>query len=224
MHQSNRVKQSAMIREQNLGLASELGGYLFRPRINRKSLELSATMKSLQSRLPEMISERERELKHKRKEAEENAVAGCTFAPQRQGEKTSSKYLAKMGRRKLRPDDLIAYAAEKERRTELRKQILTEVADKECTFKPQLSERSTQIHSQLLAKGALAIHPVTKTALSSPTKASMNNTAGENLGLGKDAVLEEGPVLCIESEHPVTILIILLLSVCELTNVLCLPV
>jgi len=30
----------------------------------------------------------------------------------------------------------------------------------------------------------------------------MNNTAGENLGLGKDAVLEEGPVLCIESEHP----------------------
>lgn len=31
----------------------------------------------------------------------------------------------------------------------------------------------------------------------------MNNTASENLGLGKDAILEEGPVLCIESEHPV---------------------
>lgn len=37
-----------MIREQNQGLAHELGGYLFKPRINKTSLDLSATMKSLQ--------------------------------------------------------------------------------------------------------------------------------------------------------------------------------
>ena len=90
MHQSNRVKQryvcpsvlcllycnppislplSAMIKEQNQGLAHELGGYLFQPRINQTSLDLSATMKSLQHRLPEMIAEKKKFLEHKRKDA-----------------------------------------------------------------------------------------------------------------------------------------------------------
>jgi hypothetical protein len=59
-----------MIKEQNQGLAHELGGYLFKPRINQTSLDLSATMKSLQHRLPEMIAEKEKFLKHKRKDAE----------------------------------------------------------------------------------------------------------------------------------------------------------
>jgi Skp family chaperone for outer membrane proteins len=62
---------SAMIREQNQGLAHELGGYLFQPRINQTSLDLSATMKSLQLRMPEMIAERNKDLETKKREAEE---------------------------------------------------------------------------------------------------------------------------------------------------------
>lgn len=98
-----------MIREQNNGLASELGGYLFKPRINKRSLELSVTMKSLHKRLPEMLAESEKERNAKAREAEANAVADCTFQPKRVGEKMSSKYLAKSGRKKITPDDLIAY-------------------------------------------------------------------------------------------------------------------
>jgi hypothetical protein len=71
MHQSNRTKQSAMIKEQNQGLALELGGYLFKPRLNKTSLDLSSTMKSLHLRMPEMIAERNKELDTKRKEAAE---------------------------------------------------------------------------------------------------------------------------------------------------------
>lgn len=58
-----------MIKEQNQGLALELGGYLFKPRLNKTSLDLSATMKSLHLRMPEMIAERKKELEAKQKEA-----------------------------------------------------------------------------------------------------------------------------------------------------------
>lgn len=58
-----------MINQQNQGLALELGGYQFKPRINQTSLELSATMKSLSVRMPEMLAEREKTLEQKRKEA-----------------------------------------------------------------------------------------------------------------------------------------------------------
>jgi hypothetical protein len=78
MHQSNRTKQSAMIKEQNQGLAHELGGYLFKPRLNKTSLDLSATMKSLHLRMPEMIAERKKELEAKRKEASEVRVSFMT--------------------------------------------------------------------------------------------------------------------------------------------------
>lgn len=56
-----------MIEKQNQGLASELGGYQFKPRINQNSLDLSATMKSLAVRMPEMLSEREKFLESERK-------------------------------------------------------------------------------------------------------------------------------------------------------------
>jgi len=69
MHQSNRVKQSAMIKEQNQGLAAELEGFSFKPRINKTSMDLSATMKSLNLRIPDMISESKRLLEAKRKES-----------------------------------------------------------------------------------------------------------------------------------------------------------
>jgi hypothetical protein len=41
----NNIFPSAMLREQNNGLRLELGGHQFKPRINRTSQELAATMK-----------------------------------------------------------------------------------------------------------------------------------------------------------------------------------
>jgi len=145
MHQSNRTKQSAMIKEQNQGLALELGGYLFKPRLNKTSLDLSATMKSLHLRMPEMIAERKKELEAKQKEAAALEVVECTFSPHRGSKKTSDKYLKQMGRKKLTPDDLLKFEEEKKKRVELRKQIIEEVESKELTFKPQLSEKSIRL-------------------------------------------------------------------------------
>ena len=74
-----------MIREQNHGLALELGGHEFKPRINKTSQELAATMKSLQVRLPEMLAEREKSLNKRREEISNvcNILHGnqiCNFA------------------------------------------------------------------------------------------------------------------------------------------------
>jgi hypothetical protein len=57
-----------MVREQNQGLALELGGHEFKPKMNTKSLELAATMKSLSVRMPEMLEKREKFLKTRRNE------------------------------------------------------------------------------------------------------------------------------------------------------------
>jgi hypothetical protein len=191
-----------MIREQNNGLASELGGYLFKPRINKKSLELSSTMKSLHKRLPEMMAEQEKTQKAKKREAELNVLAECTYTPTRMGQSKSDKYLSKMGRKKLTPDELIAYQDEKNRRVEMRKQILDEVENKECTFKPTLSEKTKKIHEQLKQKGTVKIDPITKTMIASPTKTTTRTKSSHIPEVGLDTKLEEGPMLVIESEHP----------------------
>jgi hypothetical protein len=72
---------SALIKEQNDGLASELESFSFRPRINQTSLDLSATMKSLSSRIPELVAEKDKLLEAKRRELKAQEVAGssCVF-------------------------------------------------------------------------------------------------------------------------------------------------
>ena len=124
MHRTNRTKQDTMIRVQNEGLKQELGGYEFKPRINKTSLELAATMKKLQERMPEMVLEREKFLQRKREDQAQEEIKECHFAPTREGSKTSDKYLQKMGRSaKARPEDFFNYQKEKLRRNELRKQV-----------------------------------------------------------------------------------------------------
>jgi hypothetical protein len=61
---------SGMIKEQNQGLALELGGFQFKPRINQTSLDLSSTMKALHLRMPEMINEKKKSDEAKRKDKE----------------------------------------------------------------------------------------------------------------------------------------------------------
>lgn len=134
-----------MIQEQNHGLASELEGYTFQPRINRTSHELSATMKPLTQRVPEMLAEREKNLEAKRKESEHQEMAECSFQPKRYGAKTSDYYLKRMGREKATPEDFYKFEEEKERRNEVRKQILNELEERELTFRPQLSEKSKKL-------------------------------------------------------------------------------
>jgi len=220
MHQSNRVKQSAMIKEQNQGLAAELEGFSFKPRINKTSMDLSATMKSLNLRIPDMIAESKKMLETKRKESAEQEVAECSFKPKRNGAKNSDMYLKKLGREKMVPEDLIRYEAERARRNEVRKQIVDEIEERNLTFKPQLGEKSIKLQEKLLQRGVIDVDPLTRTtvpaspgpgsAMFSPStsKRRHNNPLGIPMGLGlaghgEDAVqFVEGPLLQIESEHP----------------------
>lgn len=72
-------------------------------------------------------------------------LADCSFKPKRTGSKVSDQLLRKMGREKVSPEDLFKYEAEKQRRIEVRKNIVTEIEDKELTFKPQLGEKSIKL-------------------------------------------------------------------------------
>jgi hypothetical protein len=220
------VEYSAMIKEQNQGLAAELEGFSFKPRINKTSMELSATMKSLTSRIKEMQEEREKDMDSKRKASERQEIAECTFAPKRNGAKTSDTLLKKLGREKLTPDDLFRYEDEKKRRNEIRRQIVDEVEERELTFRPRMGERSVRLQEKLVQRGVIEVDPLTRTAVPpsslalshsgeqtvllspSTSKRRHNNPLGVSLGLGlasgsaEEVQFEEGPLLQIESEHP----------------------
>jgi len=209
-----------MIKEQNQGLAAELGGFLFKPRLNQTSLDLSATMRSLELRMPDMLAERKKFLESKRKEAEEAEVVECTFSPRRNGSKRSEKLLHKMGRRKLSPEDLFQYEYERHQRIALRKQIMTEIENKELTFKPTISEKSVRLQEKLIKEGMLERDHITKTAINSPfAKAPVSTRATSfrqqqpptpgpggmdttNSTTATTGPYAPGPMLVIESEHP----------------------
>ena len=114
-----------MIRQQNNGLAMELGGHEFKPKLNKTSLELAATMKPLRNRIDDMIKEREKILTKRREEVAKETLAECSFVPNRESAKTSEKYLRRIGRSKVTPDDLIRYREEKKLRNDKRKEGFT---------------------------------------------------------------------------------------------------
>ena len=161
LHRTTKIKESAT-KEQNQGLAHELGGLSFRPKMNAASLVLASTMKSLHERLPGMINARDMDLKKKREENNERELAGCTFKPFREGAKTSEKYLKKIGRKEATPDDFLRYQEEKLRRNEQRKLIIDEIDSKELTFKPQLNAKSLKLQEKLLTVGKIDIDPISR--------------------------------------------------------------
>ena len=57
---------SAVLRQQNAGLATELGSYGFKPRLNKNSLELASTMPPLRHRVDDMIKQKEKQLAKRR--------------------------------------------------------------------------------------------------------------------------------------------------------------
>lgn len=133
------------MRDQNLGFASELGGHDFKPKLNKTSRELTGTMKSLQSRLPEMLEEREKNLSKRREDVAQQEVAECTFHPKLESGKMSEKYLSRTQRSRDPAENLFKFQDEKERRNELRKQIVDEIESKELTFKPHINIKSSKI-------------------------------------------------------------------------------
>lgn len=56
------------MKEQNQGLAIELDGLSFKPKMNNQSLTLASTMKSLQQRLPGMMTKSKAHLEKRREE------------------------------------------------------------------------------------------------------------------------------------------------------------
>lgn len=169
LHSTHKLKDSST-REQNQGLAHELGGLSFRPQMNPVSMVLASTMKSLQQRLPGMINKRNQALQKKRDEREKTEMAECTFAPNREGAKTSEKYLKKIGREKVSPDDFLQYQEEKLRRNEQRKLIIEEIDSRELTFKPQLNQRSIKMQSKMQAERKIEVDPISRQTISTPKR------------------------------------------------------
>jgi len=171
LHQTSKRKESAVLREQNNGLKSELAGHEFKPRPNKLSFELSKSMKPLLERYPGLEQQKEEALARKREEAKQEEMKECSFTPARA--KMSDHYLKRMGRDSgVLPEDFDRYKRDVQRRNDQRKevyhrafhiflvyylsldifspiviiiQILEEVRAKELTFKPELNAKTRQI-------------------------------------------------------------------------------
>ena len=95
--------------QQNHGLALELDGLSFRPNMNKISLHLTADVKSLASRLPDMMMNQQNDLQKKRDEALEMEKKTCPFVPLREASKMTEKYLRRVGRVTTTPEDFFKY-------------------------------------------------------------------------------------------------------------------
>lgn len=58
-----------MVKDQNTSLALELGGFEFKPHINKHSLKLSSSMRSLQLRIDEIVTEKKKQQQNKQRES-----------------------------------------------------------------------------------------------------------------------------------------------------------
>jgi hypothetical protein len=65
--------------KQNEGLAHEIGNHEFRPRLNQKSLDLAANMRSLCDRTLDIADEREMTLQRRRIERDEVCTLQINF-------------------------------------------------------------------------------------------------------------------------------------------------
>lgn len=195
MHHVSRTKQSVMAKQQNEGLAAELGGFEFKPRMNKVSLDLAKSMQKIQMRLPQMIAEKKANLEKKRKQQEEEELAQCTFSPVREGSKLSQKLLEKRNRHRRTPDEMIAHRDEKLRRDEQRRQIIQEIESRELTFQPKLPASSHKMHDKLFSNNHMERDPITRTT-------KVINTAKQRRDEENSMQLHEIAPLILESDHP----------------------
>ena len=183
------------MKEQNQGLAAELDGLSFKPQMNPTSLHLSATMTSLQHRVPKLIKKREKDLEEKQKEKKEAELEPCTFTPHRVGAKVSEKYLNRMGRGKISPDDFFEYHKEKLKRNDQRKQIIDEIESRELTFKPQSNSRSQKLQEKLIMKKSVITDPRSRVTVSVRRDVTERNSVSSAEALDSAARTKSKPTI-----------------------------
>lgn len=198
------------MKEQNQGLASELDGLSFKPQMNNTSLQLASTMKSLQHRLPGMISKREAHLKKRKEEIAKAEMEPCTFTPDRAGAKVSAKYLNRMGRGKATPEDFFQYHQEKLKRNDQRKQIIDEIESRELTFKPQSNSRSQKLQERMAQKNNVITDPQSRVTVAVRREFSGRNSvhsaeAHDSLARtkSKPTISEKGHLYKKDNDKPV---------------------
>jgi hypothetical protein len=175
LHRSNKMKESALMKEQNQGLALELNGLSFKPAMNPTSLVLASTMKSLKDRLPGMATKKEAALAKRREEVKHVSspppatLQSCNHPSERNGgvhlrsEQRRRQDLREIPRQDgpihRHPGGLLSLpqgmppslspahlsTKEKLRRNDQRKKIIDEIESRELTFQPQLNPKSKKI-------------------------------------------------------------------------------
>jgi len=169
LHKTTKLKESAVMKEQNDGLAAEFSGHQFKPAMNKKSEELMSNKRiPLHQRCDAIVAEHEEKMTRKRLAKAETEVEECSFKPTRQGETTSDKYLKKLGRQSgkgsVDPEYFFKYHEEKLRRNAIRQQIVSEMTSRELTFAPSLNAKSQVIsnklkRAQLISEGSTSSTP-----------------------------------------------------------------
>lgn len=191
LHKTSKLKESAVMKEQNDGLAAEFSGHQFKPSMNKKSEELMSNKRTpLHQRCDAIVAEHEEKMTRKRIAKAESEVEECSFKPTRQGEATSDKYLKKLGRQSgkgsVDPEYFFKYHEEKLRRNAIRQQIVSEMTARELTFTPSLNTKSQSIsnklkRAQLISEGSVNSTP--RKFKSGNTSASASAT-GTPRGIG----------------------------------------
>lgn len=187
LHKTNKLKESAVMKEQNQGLAAEFSGHQFKPQMNPRSQELMANKReSLHQRVAAIVQAHEAVLTRKRASKAEAEMAECSFKPKRVGESTSDKYLKKLGRQVnqhgiVDPEYFFKYHEEKLRRNAIRQQIVNEMTARELTFKPTQNAKSVAMQHRLKQAQAVAQRSMSSASgMATPdakTRSSGNNSA-----------------------------------------------
>jgi hypothetical protein len=211
LYRGGNTKYGATNKEQNSGLAEELGNLDFKPKMNPKSLELSRTMKlkPLLERIPKIMEKREELMEKRQQELRVDEDKDCTFQPTRAAANQSNKYLKKSGRdkHKMTPEDLFRYEEEKQRRLVERRKIVRDLEAKEFTFRPKLNAASLKIKAEKETKDA-AVTPFKRTSKYDESKEMTILLRQKSILAPVSRVGEEssrvhaGKVFTVESKHP----------------------
>ena len=177
------------MKEQNQGLAAEFSGHQFKPQMNKRSQELMANKReALHTRVENMKREREAVLVRKRTERANRELDECSFKPERSGGRASDKILKKLGRQNnskgtLDPEYFFKYHEEKLRRNAIRQQIVSEMTERELTFKPSQNAKSVAVQGKLAKARTMADEALSASASNSPDKGGLNSSR-RGMGMG----------------------------------------
>lgn len=163
----------------------ELGGFEFKPHMNKKSIKIANVLGSLSQRMPELMMKKAQKLENLIKESENKEIAECRPPVTN---KISQLYLRKSGKEFRSLDDLFKFKEEKLRRQFQRQQIVEEVSSQELTFRPQLNMRT----EKLMESQSLPMDPCTRLSVAKSSRSLF----------GAEERFQEGSPLVLDSDHP----------------------